>query len=304
MEAMKQGLIKLFNEKKLTDFTIICGPYTFEVHKAVVCAQSEYFAALPNFSEGTTNKISLKSISDDEDSDDSCDDPEAIKLMIHYFYHHDYRAKNVFDAPSAASVLAKPPRHIASSAPSPHKRVKARGISAARLGPMLADTTDDNMVMHARVFAAACKYHVRTLQTAAAIKFLAAVTANWDHHSFAEAARTVFSSTPEDVMTLRTVIVNAIDDHPDVLTKKEFRNVVKVEQDLMYSIICKNYGVQDPDAKTAGKQGAGPELGCADCGARLRQLRPCSNCGKEYASCCTALCSRNCRVIIHGHEDF
>ncbi|KAH9837419.1 hypothetical protein Tdes44962_MAKER08342 [Teratosphaeria destructans] len=297
MEVMKQGLIKLFNEKKLTDFTITCGPHTFEVHKAILCAQSAYFAALPNFAEGTTNSISLKSVSDDEDSDDSCDDPEAIKLMIHYFYHHDYRAKNVFDAPSAASVLANPPRNIG-KAGFKHPASRMPKNSAAAQDFAQADTTDGNMVMHARVFAAACKYHVSSLQTASALKFLSAVTANWDHHSFAEAARIVFSTTPEDVMTLRTTIVDTINDHPDLLSKKEVKTVVKAEQGLMYSMICKNYGVQDPDVKAAGKQGsAGPELGCADCGARLRQLSPCWSCGREYASCCTALCPWNCHMI-------
>jgi len=52
METMKEGLIKLYDIGKLTDFTIKCGPFTKDVHKVVICSQSDYFLALPNFAEG------------------------------------------------------------------------------------------------------------------------------------------------------------------------------------------------------------------------------------------------------------
>ena len=40
---------RLLKNGSLTDLTVICGAYTHKVHKAILCAHSDYFAALPNF---------------------------------------------------------------------------------------------------------------------------------------------------------------------------------------------------------------------------------------------------------------
>lgn len=45
---------RLYKTEKFSDFTIVCGPQTFRVHKAVLCAQSEYFHALPKFAVSPT----------------------------------------------------------------------------------------------------------------------------------------------------------------------------------------------------------------------------------------------------------
>lgn len=56
MSALRAALTdadcSLFKTEKLSDFTIVCGPHGFKVHKAILCAQSEYFGALPNFAVG------------------------------------------------------------------------------------------------------------------------------------------------------------------------------------------------------------------------------------------------------------
>ncbi|KAK3616470.1 hypothetical protein LTR56_025938 [Elasticomyces elasticus] len=77
VDVLKQGLGERYKSGDFSDFEITCGHHTFEVHKPI---------------EGQTGKIELKAIGESDD-DATCDDPEAIKLMIDFFYHLDYNAE-------------------------------------------------------------------------------------------------------------------------------------------------------------------------------------------------------------------
>src|SRR5690606_4839200 len=67
---------------KYSDFTIAAGPYTFRVHRAVICSQSGYFETLceSEFKEAQERKVELKE-----------DDPEAVRCVIEFLYTRDYR---------------------------------------------------------------------------------------------------------------------------------------------------------------------------------------------------------------------
>ncbi|KAK4950766.1 hypothetical protein LTR10_010759 [Elasticomyces elasticus] len=84
-------------QEKLVDFVIACGPHEFKVHKAVICAQSDYFSAAcsNSTSESPLGKITLKAVGAEDGDDKACDDPEIIKLMVHYFYYFDYKVCKV-----------------------------------------------------------------------------------------------------------------------------------------------------------------------------------------------------------------
>jgi hypothetical protein len=85
---------------------IVCGSDTYNVHKATICPQSEFFRAAcrPDaFQEGQTGVITLPSNPgrnmddlkvalkvDEFDWDLDVEDTLTVKHMIHYFYHHDY----------------------------------------------------------------------------------------------------------------------------------------------------------------------------------------------------------------------
>ncbi|KAK3619917.1 hypothetical protein LTR22_025803 [Elasticomyces elasticus] len=62
--------------------------------------------------EGQTGKIELKATGESDD-DATCDDPEAIKLMIDFFYHLDYNADPLeltpmLDTPEPLETLLSP----------------------------------------------------------------------------------------------------------------------------------------------------------------------------------------------------
>ncbi|KAK3117874.1 hypothetical protein LTR53_000287 [Teratosphaeriaceae sp. CCFEE 6253] len=234
---------RLFQTQSFTDFTIICGPNTFNVHKAVI-SQSEYFAAAcasGRFEEGQKGTITLKARGSGDDDDGSCDDPDAVKHMIHYFYHLDYNAAPPEDLASHTGIFMETsasgtPRHVDSQASS-----SERGRDSLSTVDEQSDSrptkTGGNMAMHAHVFAAATKYHVPALQVLSACKFYGALRANWDHESFAEAARVVYTTTAEGVSMLREEVVQAITEHGSLLEKPAVEAVVRSINGLAYELL-------------------------------------------------------------------
>lgn len=84
----------------------MCGSDTYLVHKAIVCPQSDFFRAAcrpDTFAEGKTGVINIPANSgradafydqpfraEEFDWDLDVETIGSVKLMIHYFYHHDY----------------------------------------------------------------------------------------------------------------------------------------------------------------------------------------------------------------------
>lgn len=210
---------RLHESEAFSDCKVICGPYHFNTHKTILCSQSEYFLKalksgtfkgpwlmiygliLTRAQEGETGVLTLKAISDDaENKDDSCDDPEIVKLMIEFFYHFDY-----LRTPAPASTPA---------------------------------TATSFLVEHARVFAMAIKYQIDGLRQLAAKKFKQTASVHWNHEDFAHAIHVVYTSTVDDVQELRAIVADTINDHlNDLQDKDEIEVVVSSLGGLAYSLL-------------------------------------------------------------------
>ncbi|KAK3658032.1 hypothetical protein LTR56_000760 [Elasticomyces elasticus] len=250
-----QGFAGLYESGELTDFTIECGKHSMRVHKVVLGAQSEHFRVLcgQKFKEGHEGKVVLKS-TEDEDADDSCDDPEAIKLMVERI-------------PTAFNTSRTPP---GSGTSKQFKVVKAKAnakakftkFSKIRARPKTVPTTfgpplpsDGNMVVHARVFAVATKYGIPALQTLACSKFTAAVAVNWDHPLFAEAAHIVYNTTVDSVRQLRDIVCETIRDHKNLLDVPAIESVIKSNTDLHHELLRLAY-----ELPAVAKEGRGEDI--------------------------------------------
>ncbi|SMR49068.1 unnamed protein product [Zymoseptoria tritici ST99CH_3D1] len=234
-DGLKIGLANLFKSGDFSDFTIKCGPYHFEVHKAVICAQSEFFKAAcktNSFKEGRDNTITL----DTSDKDDpSCDDPEAIKLLVHFFYFLDYEVS------SAEVTTAQPlPALTSSSSPPSAKRQRtSTGSAPSAVVKLALPSSDKHMLAHAKVFAAAVKYHVGPLRAMAAAKFKAAVTSGSTHTSFAETITVVYESTADDVRELRDIVEDALMKDKSFLIREDIETAVSTANGLAFALLRK-----------------------------------------------------------------
>ncbi|SMQ49240.1 unnamed protein product [Zymoseptoria tritici ST99CH_3D7] len=234
-DGLKIGLANLFKSGDFSDFTIKCGPYHFEVHKAVICAQSEFFKAAcktNSFKEGRENTITL----DTSDKDDpSCDDPEAIKQLVHFFYFLDYQVPSVF------KPVEPIPKPGTGSLPSLRVRKRPRTSIFSSTFKLAEPAGDGNMLAHAKIFAAAVKYLVSPLQTMAAAKFKTAVASNSSSGLFAETITAVYATTSVDVRELRDIIEETLMENKSLLARTDVETAIDNASGLSIALLRKAF---------------------------------------------------------------
>ncbi|TKA79406.1 hypothetical protein B0A49_03345 [Cryomyces minteri] len=82
-DSLRAGLKRFFNSEQFTDVTVRCSDgQELKAHKIVLCCQSPVLAAACNghFLEASSGVIDLED-----------DDAEAVRAMVHYLYHSDYK---------------------------------------------------------------------------------------------------------------------------------------------------------------------------------------------------------------------
>lgn len=263
-------MCRLLISQEFSDLKIQCGKYSFSVHKPIVCAQSEYFRVAcrkgtfkvtcviellvitPNsWQEGESGIFELKATdSDGAGGDDGCDDPECVMLMVHFFYHQDYTTE-------AVTLAAEEP-----------------------------PSDNANMVMHAKVFATAVKYQVPALASLAAKKFEQSAKLNYEHADFARAIKAVYTSTPEDEIELRTVVVGILGQHKELMKKPEIRSIVKSINGLAFDLLAKTWKAYDVKP-AAAVIGIPAQDACKYCGDRTDSsaVRCCACCSRRWGVC-------------------
>ncbi|KAK4544718.1 hypothetical protein LTR36_003967 [Oleoguttula mirabilis] len=254
------GLASLFHSSNFSDLTIICGKYTFKVHKVIVCVQSEYFNVAcrkGTFKEGESGIIQLKAVDSEGGEDDgSCDDPEIIQLMVAFFYYQGYTGE-----PMEFKGLE---RTAVKDAPSP----------------------EINLVLHAKVFATAIKYQVPALAAAASEKFERAAERHYNHADFAEAIRIVYGSTPDDVTELRDIVVDTLLQQKGLLQKPEIKSSIESINGLACKLLAKTW--QANEFNPVGSTTAPAPYACKYCCNVVRRnvcCATCGSCGNEWIYC-------------------
>jgi hypothetical protein len=200
---------------------IVCGSETYNVHKAIICPQSEFFRAAcrPDaFQEGKTGVVRLPfnpgrdmaalnaPIKPDEfDWDLDVEDASAIKLMIHYFYHHDYPSETLTYS-NHNSMVAE---------------ILAKGV----------------LTVHSKMYAMGEKYQVSGLKALAVRKF----RLNWSKTcaGFSTAIVIAFMSTPEADQGLREVIVGKLCSAPGIAKAQMMDDTIKQIPELVYALYRK-----------------------------------------------------------------
>lgn len=212
--------------------------------------------------------------------------------MIHFFYHLDYSTKKIekdapcFDCPAETNGDRTPPKDELDASVGLKKHKGRKGKKTTQLEvfptPVEEEPSEEDMVMHAKVFAAAVKYQVPTLQTIAASKFTDAVSRNWrDVSSMADAAYITYTSTQEDVRELRDIVADAINSHPVLLNNAGMESVILELRSLSFELLRR--------AKGLPIRRAAQDSGCPNCGLIPHSVY-CGYCSYEYMGCCHSHC--------------
>ena len=198
--------------------------------------------------------------------------------MVHFFYHLDYEAgppKNTVNVSITSSTL--PPMTPKNEPSRGYRRGVRRGATSygrVMARPLVSRDEkapdglhggvdgDNNMVVHARVFALAVKYQIPALKDLAASKFASAVESDWNHSSLTEALRVVHSTTPEDARELRDIVAKVLLTHEKLLDKPEVESAVLDIRRLAYELLRRSKGL--PAVATSN-----PEPSCCNCGSEL-----------------------------------
>ncbi|KAK3634619.1 hypothetical protein LTR56_015199 [Elasticomyces elasticus] len=296
VEYLQAGLARAYENGDFTDFEIECGGHTYKVHKVVICSQSDYFSTpcKEGFAEGEKHHIRLKAIGepgedrnetdgvevDDPGDDAECDDPEAIRLMIDFFYKQDYIPEPI--ERDTMPVKEEPMDDGWSTFPRSKEAKKGGKKDKGR-------RSRGNIIMHARVFAAAEKYKVPALRELSASKFADAAEISWDHTQFAEAARIVYSTTPDHVRELRDTVVKTVHDHRELLDKLSIENAVKDIAALNFELLRMARGLTPVADNKVIDEG----MKCAECSTWL-WYEECDSCSTEHRGCCGSCPNPQC----------
>ncbi|KAB5531395.1 hypothetical protein GE09DRAFT_1146941 [Coniochaeta sp. 2T2.1] len=195
MAVLTEGLGSLFIEGKYSDLTVACGPSSYRTHKAVLCTQSPFFAKAcdGSFKEASTGIIELTE-----------DDPEAVRMMMHYFYHHDYPHVTLHQADEAGKKDPKP---------------------------------NSNLVIHSRVYALGEKYAVEGLMAVALAKFVSEAKVHWESKDFLQAVEYIYSATPEHDRGLRDAVKDVFyKNRWDLMHNEDAMRCLREVPDLAYDV--------------------------------------------------------------------
>ncbi|KAK4902302.1 hypothetical protein LTR27_001206 [Elasticomyces elasticus] len=244
--VLRNGLERLRDKRLFTDLTISCGTKVFEVHKALVCAQSGYFRNLCSNSafHGSQVTITLGRLDDQcsylSDAAGEHDDEQAVQHMIDFFYS---------------------------------------------LGDPVPEYEEGRLTTYAQLFAVAVKYHVPGLRKVAEEGYQELTETLYGGHGdpsdFANAIKVIYTTTRSNVRDLRTIVESLFDTEKYLLEDESIKDVVNLVPGLAYELLRKAYGLCVADNVTKIPSQRRSRCACGmDC-----QLEECWQCGLKHRGC-------------------
>ncbi|KAJ3551204.1 hypothetical protein NPX13_g11422 [Xylaria arbuscula] len=200
---------QLYARGEYADLIITSHGKEYHVHKAIVCPRSDFFAAACRgaMKEACTGTIDLPD-----------DDPQAVDMMVYYFYHLDYNP---------------PPLQAIQDEEAVNKTdTNDFGDDVIALCPSHSD-----LVVHAKVYALAAKYLISGLKALSLQKFEAATQRDWARDDFLDAVQEVYTSTLDSDRGLRDAVVKTLYQHRDLLLQESTQGVLKRLDTLTYDLL-------------------------------------------------------------------
>ncbi|KAJ9269898.1 hypothetical protein DTO212C5_4072 [Paecilomyces variotii] len=199
--AFKESMKKLLLYGEYSDMKVTCQGFTFNVHRAIVCTQSHFFASALNagFEESTTHIVNLPD-----------DDPGTIERVLSFLYLQKYN-ENGHIVPMDDIAEPKKPE----AEPSQSRMNDSDSEDSADV-----ETKRAIAYNNIRVYIAADKYDIAPLKSLAGKLFESWTDSNWKSEAFDDIVQEVMTYIPPHDSHLRDVVVETISKNIVSLVKK------------------------------------------------------------------------------------
>ncbi|KAK5696414.1 hypothetical protein LTR17_024215 [Elasticomyces elasticus] len=181
--GLPKGAADLFRTSKYSDLTVTCGGLEWNVHKSIICTQSDFFAKACDGSFRVRGKIesdvksrilTIKQEAKEARIDLSSDDHRAVAALLYFFYHGDYCA---------------------------------------------ADTHSEDcspLMLHVKLYVMADKYFSERLRQVSLSKLVSDMSTGYKTHAFADTVTEIYATTSSGSQ-LRALAVKATKEHASSL---------------------------------------------------------------------------------------
>lgn len=154
---------------------------------------------------------------------------QGLSPYLDPFHHRNESQLTLHAAPGMAdfSVLQQQ-----------RERASLRSVrSAGPPEPSHFASPEPNLVLHARVYAAAGYYGLGGMKALALEKLRIQLTRHWDSVEFAEAINVIYTSTPNTDKDIRECVADTIEWHRSLLSKPEVEIAIMDINGLAYELL-------------------------------------------------------------------
>ncbi|KAJ9308090.1 hypothetical protein DTO217A2_2331 [Paecilomyces variotii] len=192
-----------------SDMKVTCRGFIFNVHRAIVCTQSHFFASALNagFKESITHVVDLPD-----------DDPETIERVLSFMYLRKYNEVRHF-IPMDDIAEPKKPEAEPSQSGINNSDPKNSDVEHKRATADITTRDIGNNII--KVYIAADKYGIAPLKSLAGKRFERWIKSNLHSEAFYDIVREVMTRIPQHDPHLRDVVADTISENIVSLAKEE-----------------------------------------------------------------------------------
>lgn len=126
---------------------------------------------------------------------------------------------------------------FSSPQPSQFKSAMEHRSVPAKLQDLAPSSDADRVVINAHLYALADKYGIEDLKNLAKAKFTKAVEHSWRSEAFVQASRLAFENTPSSDLGLRSVVVNTLHRHLELMDYEEVQELLDSGNGIAWQLV-------------------------------------------------------------------
>ncbi|GAD98475.1 conserved hypothetical protein [Paecilomyces variotii No. 5] len=195
--ALRKIMEDLLSHGEYSDMKVTCQGVIFNVHRAIVCTQSHFFASAMNsgFEESDTRTVNLPD-----------DDPDTIGRIFAFMYLQDYDDEPLVELKDATESV----KVESESSPAPMDNSESESSE-----DYSSDIERKRIIAHNNilVYVTADKFGIVPLRYLAGKKFASWANSNWGCDAFYDIVQVVMTSSPPHDNYLRDVVVDVISEN-------------------------------------------------------------------------------------------